>query len=79
MEIDNMIEFSFYRVQPHKRWWARTHQCEWTDCDFAVRAYTRPGLERKALRRVNGTMLGRLEYFADRALPSLHTRARQQQ
>jgi hypothetical protein len=33
-----------------ERWWKRTWQAEWEDCDWAPRAYTRWGIERRATR-----------------------------
>lgn len=36
------------RVPEH--WWNRTWQAEWDGCDWAPRAYTRWGIERRATR-----------------------------
>lgn len=38
-----------------ERWWKRTWQAEWEGCDWAPRAYTRQGIERRSARwRRNG-------------------------
>ena len=33
-----------------KHWWCRTWQAEWDGCEWAPRAYTKRGIERRARR-----------------------------
>lgn len=50
-----MIHIDYYRVgrwstgKP-KHFWSRTWQAEWVGCPYAPRAWTRRGIERKAVR-----------------------------
>ena len=55
-----MIPIDYYRVHWNgpggrfkpARWWRRTWQAEWPGCRRAPRAFTRRGVERKAIRWV---------------------------
>lgn len=45
-----MIHIDYYRVTTDR--WRRTWQAEWQGCERAPRAWTRRGIERRALRWV---------------------------
>lgn len=63
MKLSMTGTIDYYRVQDRwrdpadplkgrvpRRWWYRTWQAEWADCDWAPRAYTRWGIQRRAQR-----------------------------
>ena len=47
-----MTRINVYRVYraEDRRWWKRTWQAEWEGCMWCPRAYTQPGVHRKAMR-----------------------------
>ena len=72
-----MLPITIYRIRrpDQRRWWKRTHQAEWPECEFAPRAFTAEGIESKAERWYFWDMRGRpllsltaLEWKAERLI-----------